>query len=131
LAFLERLGFGFVPGPGEHGSNADGTAKRLEPPFALGMPDKSVRCLLQWVAAASSHPRNLRGWAHQSYEPFDLCNADSLCTGFTAPLLAYAAWTRAPGPAGSPFPAAGEILAKVRFKQSRLDRKWTKGIHYP
>ncbi|GEM_PF-5859075 len=147
FALLERLGFGFIPGIGEAGSAGDVKANRMAPPFALGMRDKTMACLLEWVAAARRHPRLLRGYADQLFEPYDLCTPDSLCAGFTAPMLAYAAWLYPEGPVGpvgpvdpesravghassAPLPPA-DLLKQVDYRRSRKEGKWDPGVHYP
>jgi hypothetical protein len=123
IRLLDRLGFGYIPGTGEHGSGGAGTLDPLSPVYALGMPEKSIRCLLEWVRAARERPAMLRGWAHQVFEPFDLCSPGGLCSGFSAPVLAYAAWH---GPPERELAAAGA----VDYRKSRLDRLWIPGVHY-
>ena len=131
IALLDRLGFGFIPGLGEMGSNGDVKLNRSAPPFALGLRDKTVSCMLEWVSAARAHPRMLRGYAHQVYEPFDYCAPDGLCAGFTAPILAYAGWIHPEGkPAGRLLPPP-QALKQVDYRRSRKERKWTPGVHYP
>lgn len=133
IALLDRLGFGYIPGTGEQGGAGDPSnlTARLAPPFALGMPEKTAACLREWVSAARIRPRLLRGYAHQVFEPFDFCSPSGLCSGFSAPLLAYAAW--GPGvtaaAAGAPLPHS--VFDGVKYQQSRRERRWLAGIHYP
>jgi hypothetical protein len=146
LAYLDRLGFGYIPGPGEQGSGGDTAQNRLAPPFALGIPGKTAACLREWVSAARMRPRLLKGYAHQVFEPYEFCAPDSLCAGFSAPLLAYAAWgagAMSPmggagaAPAGkaavvaAAVPLPKSVFDGVDFKRSRWEGKWIAGTHYP
>jgi hypothetical protein len=132
LALLEKLGFAFVPGPGEHGSNGDPKQNRLAPPFSLGLRDKTLGCTLQWIAAARKHPALLRGYAYQIFEPYDFCAPDGLCAGFGAPLLAYAGWTYPGGaPSGGELLPPKQKLDKVDYRRSRREGMWIPGVHFP
>lgn len=130
LDLLDKLGFGYVPGPGEHGSGL-GTSAGLQPPFALGAPQPAIRCLAEWVREARRRPRNLRGFADQIFEPYRLCGPDSLCAGFTAPLLAYAAWIRPDPPPGAIFNLTAADLARIDYRRSRREGEWKAGVHFP
>jgi hypothetical protein len=128
---LERLGFGYIPGPGEHGSGGNAAANRLAPPFSLGLRRKTVQCLAEWVVAARRHPLMLRGYADQVYEPYGLCSADHLCVGYTAPLLAYAGWILPDAKPGSTFMLPAKALDRIKYQRSRWEEKWIQGDHYP
>jgi hypothetical protein len=131
LRLLERLGFGFVTGAGEHGSSGNADQKRLAAPFSLGMRDKAARCVLEWVAASRKHPSSLRGYAHQIFEPYDFCGPDGLCAGFTAPLLAYAGWIHPGSDSAAGALPPRKLLDRVDHIRSRREAKWVAGVHYP
>lgn len=124
LAYLDSLGFRYWLGVGEHGSNgAPGEAGFTEA-FALGDSARTRECMLEWIRAAGKHPRSSRGIAHFTFEPFDKCRKDSLCTGFSAAWPAAWAWGR--NGTGSRSSKIG-----IRAAQSRRDLDWVRGEHYP
>jgi hypothetical protein len=131
VALLDRLGFGYIPGTGEQGGAGDPTLNRLAPPFALGMPEKTAACLREWVSATRAHPRLLRGYAHQVFEPFDYCSPAGLCAGFSAPLLAYAAWGPGASAAAAGAPLPKSVFDGVKYRRSRWELRWQAGTHYP
>jgi hypothetical protein len=104
------------------------------------MPGKTAACLREWVTAARMRPRMLKGYAHQVFEPYEYCAPDSLCAGFSAPLLAYAAWGAGSagfaaqaktGAAAAALPLPKSVFDDVKFKRSRWEGKWIAGTHYP
>lgn len=135
LALLDTLGIRYVLGTGEHGSNA-AAKEPWTPPFAIGNLKDTQRSIFEWVKASQSHRKGLAGYAHQTFEPFGTCSPSGVCVGYTAPLLAYLAWSPASPIASSPASLKGKAYHAGFFRgldhvRSRRDLKWVEGVHYP
>lgn len=136
LAYLDTLGYRYILGTGEHGSSGMKGHQPFSPPFALGDPEPAYRSIFEWVKASQSHPRRLAGYMHMTFERFDLCSPQQVCAGFTAPLLAYLAWTPY-----SPYASQAFSLKRRSYRsrmfdgidpiRSRRDLAWVRGVHYP
>lgn len=122
LAFLERLGFRYIPGTGE-----DGGADAYQP-----APLPTRKTLYQWFSAAMAHPSRLAGFAHLSFDDFDRCDAeDKVCVEYTAPLLAYLAWSLPDQ--GASFKGreySDAIFSPVQEMRSVREKEWREGVHF-
>jgi hypothetical protein len=121
LAYLDRVGVPFILGTGE-----DQTS-----PYAPFV-ERTKQCLFEWVAEGRKRT-GLRGYAHMTFDNFESCavlpgSATPVCAGFSAPLLAYLAWSGKPGPARRYSPVA---YSGVDYLKSRWELSWKAGVHYP
>jgi hypothetical protein len=124
LKFLDSLGFRYILGVGEHGSNGAEGEIGFTRAFALGNSERTKLAMLEWFQAADLHPRAAWGVMHHTFEPFEKCTRDSLCTGFSAPWPAHWEW-------GKRALGRGESLIGVKAAQSRRDLDWVQGVHFP
>jgi hypothetical protein len=126
LRYLDRLGVPFIVAAGEDGSD----------PFTPFV-ERTKQCLFEWVREARRRPRWSRGFAHLSFNNFDVClprsdGAPPVCAAYSAPLLAYLAWS-----GGDPASRALErayspsLFSSIDYVKSRWDRAWEAGVHYP
>lgn len=127
LGYLDRLGYSYLIGAGEDGQEP------FSPPV-----DRTLQSLFEWVRESRHYQAHRRGYAHMSFNNFETClpQSDSLlplCSGYSAPLLAYLAWSQAGGLPDGSFPKeySPEVFQGVDFRKSRWEEKWQAGRHYP
>lgn len=127
LKFLDNLGIRYIPLTGEDGTT--NTQTGVNNFITNGLVDTTIQTLFEWVRASQLYPTKLAGYAHATFNYFDLCVSTTpveSCIDYSAPLLPYLV-------DNYPYPLrtySHRAFQRVNFRQSRIDEAWTNGTHY-
>lgn len=118
---LDKLGYSYVPYTGED---------EAAPVFIDQW--STINCLFEWVRISQMYPSRLLGFSHMSYNPWTATSPGNLRSGYTAPALAYFAWTFGERSLKlarhNTFSA--RMTSKVDYVRSRNELAWTEQNHY-
>ena len=128
LRYIDELGYDYIPGTGEQGApNSD-------------MVLDHAQCTYEWVRASMLYPNHLIGYTNLNFAPYTIfdntsnswinnCDGD-ICVGFTAPLLAYLAWTYPTQNITTRNVYSAKIMKNIDYINSRITRTWIENTHY-